>query len=75
MVKSQNQKVQPSQDFGEFMTRKETAEKLRITLPTLHSWTKDGLLNCYKLGGRVLYSTEEVYNSLTLTQSKGKWYK
>lgn len=59
----------------EFLTRIETAKKLRITLPTLHSWTCQGLLKCYKLGGRVLYNTEDVYNSLTLTDSKGKWYK
>jgi predicted site-specific integrase-resolvase len=70
-----NSTIVPSPDSDEFMTRKETADKLRITLPTLHSWTCQGLLTCYKLGGRVLYSTVEVYNSLTLTESKGKWYK
>ena len=59
----------------EFLTRKETAQKLRISLPTLHSWTCQGLLKCYKLGGRVLYSSKDVYSSLSLTESKGKWYK
>ena len=59
----------------EFLTRKETAAKLRITLPTLHNWTREGLIKSYKLGGRVLYNTTEVYGSLSLTESKGKWYK
>lgn len=60
---------------SEFLTRKETAAKLRVSLPTLHSWTRNGLLTAYKIGGRVLYSIEDVCNSLSLSESKGKWYK
>jgi excisionase family DNA binding protein len=58
-----------------FLTRSETADLLRITLPTLHNWTKDGLLPSYKIGGRVLYKRKEVFDSLELKASKGKWYK
>ncbi|AMQ57090.1 helix-turn-helix domain-containing protein [Algoriphagus sanaruensis] len=47
-----------------FLTRKETADKLKISLVTLHSWTKSGLIPSYVIGGRVLFKESEIENSL-----------
>lgn len=43
-----------------FYTRKETAKLLRITLPTLHRLTKDGILKSKKISGRVLYYSDAI---------------
>lgn len=42
------------------LTRKETATKLRITLPTLNLYTKQGVLKGLRVGYRVLYRAEDV---------------
>lgn len=47
------------------LTRKETAVKLNISLPTLNTYTKKGILIGYKVGARVLYRTSEVEKALT----------
>jgi excisionase family DNA binding protein len=52
------------EDQSEYITRKEAAGVLKITLPTLHDWTKQGWLQSYKIGNRVLYKKEEVENSI-----------
>lgn len=53
-----------------FLSRKETSKLLRISLPTLHDWTKRGLIKAYRIGNRVLYKLEEVNNSLLQIQTK-----
>lgn len=42
------------------LTRKETADVLRISLPTLADWTRQGIINAKRLGGRVLYSESDI---------------
>ncbi|NVN97146.1 helix-turn-helix domain-containing protein [Candidatus Nomurabacteria bacterium] len=49
---------------GEYWTRKETAKRLSITLPTLRQYTKDGRLISHEISGRVLYKPEEVEKAL-----------
>jgi len=44
----------------DYLTRKETATQLNITLPTLGQYTKKGLLTSYKIGARVLYKKSEI---------------
>lgn len=53
----------------EFLTRHETAQRLKISLPTLHLWTKTGTLQGYRIQGRVLYKSNEVENSLQAMQT------
>lgn len=48
----------------ELLTRKKVAELLRISLPTLHQWTKDGKLKAYRKSGRVNYKEEEIIQSM-----------
>jgi excisionase family DNA binding protein len=48
----------------EFITRKETAHILGISLPTLNEWTKNGTLPAQRIGTRVRYQRANVYASL-----------
>ena len=49
---------------SEYITRKEVAKLLKVTLPTLHDWTKQGWVQSYKIGNRVLYKQSEVESSV-----------
>jgi excisionase family DNA binding protein len=49
----------------EYLTRKETAKKLHISLVTLNRLTNEGILQSYKIGGRVLYKTGDVNQSIS----------
>lgn len=48
----------------ELLTRKETAKLLRISLPTLAGWTKQGIIHAIPMGRRVFYSASEIQNIL-----------
>jgi len=48
----------------ELITRKETAQILGISLPTLNEWTKNGTLPAQRIGTRVRYQRANVYASL-----------
>ena len=52
----------------EYRTRKETAQILRLSLPTLNQYTKKRILNGYRFGVRVLYKQSEI--ELALSQIK-----
>ena len=54
---------------SDYLSRKEVAKLLKITLPTLHDWTKLGYLRAYKMGTRVLYKESEIIQSLEKVQS------
>lgn len=47
-----------------FYGRKETAQLLHVTLPTLARLTKDGLITAKKIGSRVLYEAEAIDNAV-----------
>jgi excisionase family DNA binding protein len=49
-----------AKEISKFLSRKETATILKISLPTLHDWTKIGLIQSYKIGNRVLYKVAEI---------------
>ena len=47
-----------------YLARIEVGKLLKITLPTLHDWTKLGLLKSYKIGSRVLYKENEIEEAI-----------
>ncbi len=53
-----------SQNENEYLTRKETAKKLRVSLVTLNDWSRRGLIQSYKIGGQVRYKLAEIEMSL-----------
>jgi excisionase family DNA binding protein len=59
----------PSKDESGYLTRHEVCNRLRISLTTLHTYTKDGTLKGYKIGGRILYRAEEVEESIQVIQA------
>ena len=48
----------------EYLSRKGTAELLKINLSTLYNWTKEGKLQSYGMQGRVYYKRDEVESAL-----------
>ena len=62
--KSQSQ-TSISKDADEnYLTRKETAARLRVSLVTLTEWVNKSRLKAYKIGGRVLFRESEVEEAL-----------
>ena len=52
----------------ELLTRNEVCNLLHITLPTLHNWTKEGLITGYRIGTRIRYKRAEVLATLNKVQ-------
>lgn len=76
VLKSVNMAIQPlisSQKNVEnenlLITRKEAADLLHISLTTLDTYTKQGLLVRYKVGHRVLYKKSEIIASIGAIKS------
>lgn len=44
----------------EYLSRKEVSKLLKVSIVTLHDWTKHGFIPSYKIGNRVLYKPKEV---------------
>nr|WP_276903220.1 helix-turn-helix domain-containing protein [Pedobacter kyonggii] len=55
----------------QILSRKETAQLLNISLPTLHSYTNQGFINAVKIGKSIRYRLNDINNSLTLMKAKG----
>lgn len=67
LIGNQIKQIAPSlkeEEPNKLMSRKDVADYLQISLPTLSEWTKMGWLRSYKIGNRVLYKSKEVDNSL-----------
>jgi len=47
-----------------YLTREEVSELLKISLSTIHNWTKRGILLPYQIGGRVYYKASEIESSM-----------
>ncbi len=60
----QFRQTEPAKTDNVYITRRDVCNLLKISLATLHSYTKDGTLNGYKIGGRVLYKKDEIERSL-----------
>lgn len=65
---------QTQAEQSEFYTRKQTADKLHISLTTLDTYTRLGILNAVKVGHRVLYKSADLNESLSekISQIKNK---
>jgi len=59
----------------ELLSRQQTAELLGVTLPTLASYTRRGLVQGYRIGARVRFKKNEVLDGLkrirTAKQARG----
>lgn len=53
-----------SDALADYITRRELAGVFKISLPTIHDWTKKGLLQAYKVGNRVYYKRSEAESAM-----------
>lgn len=49
---------------SKYLTRKEVADLLSISLPTLHDWCKKSILTPYRMGCRIYFKTDEIDKAL-----------
>lgn len=57
----------------EYLTRKEVADILKVSLVTLTDWNKKGILKPYRLGNLIRYKTNEIDQALiAINKSKSK---
>ena len=59
------QALVPVKESTEYLTRKEAASLLSISLPTLNEWQKQGIVQGYRIASRVRYKRSELETSLT----------
>lgn len=55
---------QPVEIPDEFISRKEAAKMLKVSLPTLGEWSKIGIVKSYRIATRVRYKRKEVEKAL-----------
>jgi len=55
----------------DYITRKEVARLFKVSVVTVHDWTKKGVLTAYKIGNKVFFKRGEVENALV--QKGGKY--
>lgn len=60
----QIKKDEPIQTEMKFYSRKEVCSLLKLSLPTLSEYTKEGHIQAVRIGGRVLYSEQAVQDAL-----------
>ncbi len=61
----QKNSISPPQPETEFITRKETCQILGVSLPTLNSFTKQGIIIGYRISSRVRYKKSEILEAFT----------
>jgi excisionase family DNA binding protein len=61
--------ITPKKTELKLLTRKDTAKLLCISLPTLHEWTKSGIVKAHRIGNRVLFKQDEVHQALSQIQT------
>lgn len=64
-IQSDQGKPREKTDQQTFLTRSETAKRLKISYPTLKDWTDRGYLKSYSLGGKIYYRSEQVESAMT----------
>jgi hypothetical protein len=53
-------KEQPQNDSEIYLTRKETAEFFKVSLVTVHSWMKSGIIRPLKIGNKTMFNKAEL---------------
>ena len=61
---------QPQTSTDRLLTRKEVCQLLQISLVTCHNWTKQGILNPYRIGNKLRFKESEVLNALQSVNTK-----
>ena len=62
-------KEQPK-DVNDLLSRKETADFFKVSLVSIHSWMKDGIIKPYKVGNRTYFKKSEL---ITVVESSNRF--
>lgn len=62
--------ITPQEPQKQILTRQEAAAELSISLPTLHDYTKRGIIQAYRLGYKIRYKREDINKALSAIKSK-----
>lgn len=54
----------------EYLTRKEVAKILKISLPTISDWNKKGILNPLRIGNLIRYKKSDLEDALVQINNK-----
>lgn len=65
VVNAVKEQISPNKKILSLFSREEAARTLCISLPTLHEWTKSGIIKAFRIGNRVLYKLEDINDALT----------
>lgn len=57
----------PQKEATKFVTRRQAAEILGISLKTLNTYTKKRILQSYRMGAKVLYKRAEIFAAIQPT--------
>ncbi len=60
IVREELSNLKPTKEETKYRTRKEVKDLLKISLPTLNSYTRKGILKGSRIGSRVLYSEQDI---------------
>lgn len=64
-IQNLKSQLQQNQTKGiEFLTRKEVAKLLKVSLVTLSEWNKKGILKPYRIGKLIRYKKPEIEEAL-----------
>jgi excisionase family DNA binding protein len=47
------------------MSRKEVAVYFKVSIVTIHNWTKEGILPSHRVGSRIFYKSNEIEEVVT----------
>lgn len=67
---SQSDVKKETPETNELISRKQAAKLLGISLPTLHEYTKRGLIPAYRIGSQIRFKKGEVLECLRKVQTK-----
>jgi excisionase family DNA binding protein len=65
-IREEIQILLPKKGDPRYLTRKEAAELLKISLPTLHEYTRHGLVKGFRIGSRILYKLEDLEQDMKI---------
>jgi excisionase family DNA binding protein len=66
------QQQQSTKDQKEYLTRKEAAQLLSISLVTLSEWQKQGIVKGYRIASRIRFKRQELETSLSQIKTGGR---
>lgn len=68
-VRSALEQKEPKETADEYLTRKETAEMLGVSLPTLHSYVNKGYIKAHRLGEKTIrFKKEDVQYAINAVE-------